>query len=95
MLTLYKSCLLGNIFKSNSYQFLDYVFEFAELDIKKHVVIDPKFYRPCEVPKLWGDPGDAMTIMGWKPEYDFEMLAMEMYEADFRKEQKKMNKTDT
>ena len=76
-------------------QFLDYVFEFAELDIKKHVVIDPKFYRPCEVPKLWGDPGDAMTIMGWKPEYDFEMLAMEMYEADFRKEQKKLNKIDT
>tara|TARA_B100000287_G_scaffold386649_1_gene394667 strand:+ start:111 stop:1097 length:987 start_codon:yes stop_codon:yes gene_type:complete len=67
-------------------QFLDYVFEFAELDTKKHVVIDPKFYRPCEVPKLWGNPDKAMIELGWKPEYDFEMLAMEMYEADLRRE---------
>jgi len=65
-------------------QFLEYVFDYAGLDIKKHVVIDPKFYRPCEVPKLWGDPGEAMTIMGWNPEYDFEMIAMEMYEEDLK-----------
>ena len=67
-------------------QFLEYVFEFAELDIKKHVVIDPKFYRPCEVPKLWGDPGKAMTVLEWVPEYDFETLALEMYEADYERE---------
>ena len=67
-------------------QFLEYVFEYAELDIKKHVVIDPKFYRPCEVPKLWGDPGKAITELKWFPEYDFETLALEMYEADFERE---------
>ncbi len=72
-------------------QFLEYVFEFAELDIKKHVVIDPKFYRPCEVPKLWGDPGKAMTVLEWVPEYDFETLALEMYEADYAKEKSKCN----
>ena len=76
--------------KTNSVQeFLEYVFEYAGLDIKEHVVIDPKFYRPCEVPKLWGDPSKVMYQLGWKPEYDFEMLAMEMYESDLKKESSK------
>lgn len=67
-------------------QFLEYVFEYADLDIKEHVVIDPKFYRPCEVPKLWGDPVKAITALKWFPEYDFETLALEMYEADYARE---------
>ncbi len=72
-------------------QFLEHVFNFADLDIKEHVVIDPKFYRPCEVPKLWGDPGKAMTVLGWSPEYDFETLAFEMYEADLKLEKERIN----
>ena len=71
-------------------KFLQYVFDYAGLDIKKHVIIDPKFYRPCEVPKLWGDPGKAMTVLGWVPEYDFETLALEMYESDLENERSKM-----
>ena len=67
-------------------QFLDHVFEYADLDPKKYVVIDPTFYRPCEVPKLWGNPDKAMVKLKWKPEYDFEMLAMEMYEEDLKRE---------
>ena len=70
---------------------MDYVFDFADLDPKKHVVIDPKFYRPCEVPKLWGNPDKAMIELKWVPEYDFEMLAMEMYESDLNKEKEKQN----
>mgnify|MGYP001288257013 CR=1 FL=1 len=78
--------------KTNSVQqFLDYVFEYADLDPKKYVTIDPKFYRPCEVPKLWGDPSKAMIVLGWKPEYDFETLALEMYESDL-KIQKRINR---
>ena len=70
-------------------QFLEHVFNFADLDIKEYVVIDPKFYRPCEVPKLWGDPGKAMTVLGWVPEYDFETLALEMYEEDYKREKER------
>jgi len=73
--------------KTNSVQqFLQYVFDYAGLNIKDHVVIDPKFYRPCEVPKLWGDPSKANSILKWEPEYDFEKLAIEMYEEDYRRE---------
>ena len=78
--------------KTNSVQqFLEYVFDYAGLDIKDHVVIDPKFYRPCEVPKLWGDPSKMMKTLGWVPEYDFEELAMEMFESDLKKESRMEN----
>ena len=73
--------------KTNSVQhFLECVFEYADIDVKKHVVIDPKFYRPCEVPKLWGNPDKAMIELGWRPEYDFEDLALEMFESDLERE---------
>lgn len=76
--------------KTNSVQeFLEYVFDHAGLNIKDHVVIDLKFYRPCEVPKLWGDPSRANNVLKWFPEYDFEKLAIEMYEEDYRKESEK------
>lgn len=77
--------------KTNSVQdFLDYVFDFAGLNPKDHVVIDPRFYRPCEVPKLWGDPSKANRKLGWYPEYDFKRLAIEMYEEDVRREYAKV-----
>ena len=50
--------------ETNSVQdFLKYTFEYAGLNIDDHVVIDPKFYRPCEVPKLWGDPSKAKEFL--------------------------------
>jgi GDPmannose 4,6-dehydratase len=77
--------------KTNSVQqFLDYVFQRAALDPKEYVVIDPEFYRPCEVPRLWGNPKEAMTELKWQPEYDFEKLAIEMYESDLKKEKEKI-----
>jgi len=72
--------------KTNSVQqFLQYVFDHAGLDVEKYIIIDPEFYRPCEVPKLWGDPSKANNILNWTPEYDFEKLAIEMYEEDYRR----------
>lgn len=66
--------------------FLELVFERAGLNADDYVVIDPQFYRPCEVPKLWGDPSKARDVLGWEPEYDFKSLAAEMYDSDFRNE---------
>jgi GDPmannose 4,6-dehydratase len=70
-------------------QFLHYVFDYAGLDVEKCVIIDPKFYRPCEVPKLWGDPSKAKRILGWEPKVTFKELAIMMYEEDFRSEMTK------
>lgn len=69
--------------------FLNYVFERANLKVSDHVIVDPKFYRPCEVPKLWGDPSKAQQVLGWSPEYNFKSLAIEMFEEDLRRESAK------
>ena len=73
--------------ETNSVQdFLQYVFNHAGLSVEEHLVIDPKFYRPCEVPKLWGDPSKAKRVLGWEPKVGFRDLAVMMYESDLRHE---------
>jgi GDPmannose 4,6-dehydratase len=69
--------------------FLNYVFEYANLDPEKFVIIDPKFYRPCEVPKLWGDYGKAKRILNWEPKTSFKQLAVMMFKEDYERENKK------
>ena len=34
------------------------------------VIINPKYYRPCEVELLLGDPSKARKILGWKREFN-------------------------
>ena len=36
------------------------------------------------MPLLLGDPTKAETVLGWKPKYDFKLLAKAMYSADLR-----------
>lgn len=42
------------------------------------VKVDPKYFRPTEVESLLGDPTKAKTVLGWKPEYNFDSLVEEM-----------------
>jgi len=67
-------------------EFLDEVFAHAGLDVDKHVRINPKYFRPHEVPLLLGDPTKAKTKLGWEPKIKFKELAKLMYEADLEKE---------
>jgi len=57
-------------------------FEHLSLDYEKHVVIDPKFYRPAEVEVLLGDPSKAKAQLGWEPTMDLTGLITGMVEAD-------------
>ena len=66
-------------------QFLEVVFEHAGLSVEKHLKIDPRLFRPHEVPFLLGDPTKAKKVLGWKPKVSFKELAIMMYEADFYK----------
>jgi GDPmannose 4,6-dehydratase len=52
------------------------------LDWEKHVVVDPKFYRPAEVHLLLGDCSKARKQLGWKPECSFRQLIEMMVDAD-------------
>lgn len=42
------------------------------------IAVDEKYFRPTEVATLLGDSTKARTILGWKPEYDFNELVEEM-----------------
>lgn len=67
-------------------EFVELAFEMAGLDYKKYVEIDPRLYRPHEVPHLLGDSSKAQRQLGWKPRHAFKDLVKMMYEADLEKE---------
>lgn len=73
--------------------FLEEVFEHAELDIERHVKIDRRLFRPHEVPLLLGDCSKAEQILGWKPEVKFKQLAKMMYNSDLRTLKERINET--
>ncbi len=57
-------------------------FDHVGLDMEKHLVIDPAFYRPAEVEVLLGDSTKARTKLGWAPKIALTELIREMVEAD-------------
>lgn len=63
-------------------EFLDEVFNLAELDADKYLKINERLYRPHEVPILMGDATKAKEKLGWTPKTSFKELAKLMYEAD-------------
>ncbi|NQU76993.1 MAG: GDP-mannose 4,6-dehydratase [Planctomycetes bacterium] len=71
--------------KSYSVQeFLQEVFTQLNLDWKKYVEIDPRYFRPAEVDILLGDAGKARRQLGWEPKVDFKALATMMIEHDWK-----------
>ena len=63
-------------------EFLDLAFEYAGLDWKKHVEIDPRYYRPAEVDLLIGDSSKARKKLGWEPKTRFPELVELMVKSD-------------
>jgi GDPmannose 4,6-dehydratase len=65
-------------------EFLDLAFGYLGMDWKKHVEIDPRYYRPAEVDLLIGDYGKAKRQLGWAPRTSFEELVKLMVDADVK-----------
>ena len=63
-------------------EFCQVAFDHVGLDWEKHVVVDPKFYRPAEVDLLVGDPSKAGRVLHWEPSVTFADLARIMVDAD-------------
>lgn len=74
-------------------QFLDYSFEFLEMDWQKYVEIDPRYFRPTEVDLLLGDSSKAREILGWKPTVTCRELAQIMVEHDLELAQQEATQT--
>jgi GDPmannose 4,6-dehydratase len=63
-------------------EFAEIAFERAELDLEKHVVVDPLFLRPAEVDHLVGGAARARRELGWEPRTSFRELVELMVDAD-------------
>jgi GDPmannose 4,6-dehydratase len=63
-------------------EFCQVAFDTVGLDWEKHVVVDPKFYRPAEVDLLVGDPAKAGRELHWEPTVTFQQLIRIMVDAD-------------
>ena len=45
------------------------------------VKVNPKYYRPCEVELLLGNPEKAEKNLGWERKYDLDLLIQDMFES--------------
>jgi GDPmannose 4,6-dehydratase len=63
-------------------EFVELTFSYLDLDWRRFVAIDPRYFRPAEVDHLHADPAKARVLLGWEPEVSFEALVVMMIESD-------------
>jgi GDPmannose 4,6-dehydratase len=64
-------------------EFLELTFDLVGLNWKKHVKIDPRYFRPSEVDLLLGDASKAREKLGWTPKVSFQELVGLMVQSDW------------
>jgi GDPmannose 4,6-dehydratase len=64
--------------------FCDYAFSLVNLDYKKYVIVDPKYFRPAEVDELLGDSSKAREKLNWSPKVSVFELAKMMVDSDMK-----------
>lgn len=75
-------------------EFAETVFKKLDLDYKKYVEIDKRYFRPTEVDALLGDATKARKLLGWQPKVSFEKLIDMMIDADMELAQKEKTLLD-
>jgi GDPmannose 4,6-dehydratase len=63
-------------------EFVEEAFGYLDLDWKRHIEIDPWYYRPAEVDLLLGDASKARKTFGWEPKVSFKALVRLMVDSD-------------
>jgi GDPmannose 4,6-dehydratase len=63
-------------------EFLDEAFDYAGIDWRGRVEIDPRYFRPTEVDHLQGDASKARKKLGWAPKVSFTELVRMMVDQD-------------
>ena len=69
--------------------FLDEAFKHLDMDWKKHVEIDPRYYRPTEVDVLMGNASKVKKKLNRRPKVKFAELVRIMIDADLQAESEK------
>ena len=63
-------------------ELVETAFAEADLDWRRHVEVDPRYFRPTEVDALCGDAAKARRILGWTPRVTFKELIRMMVASD-------------
>ena len=75
-------------------EFAEKVFAKLGLDYQRHVVIDPRYFRPTEVDILLGDATRARKALNWEPKVSFDQLIGMMIAADLETAEKEKTLVD-
>jgi GDPmannose 4,6-dehydratase len=75
-------------------EFTEKVFAKVGLDYERHVVIDPRYFRPTEVDILLGDATRARKALNWEPKVSFDQLIDMMVAADLETAEKEKTLVD-
>src|SRR5262249_119235 len=62
--------------------FLDEAFGYLDMDWRRYVEIDPRYYRATEGDRLLGDSKKARKQMGWEPKVRLKDLVRMMIDSD-------------
>jgi len=65
-------------------EFVEQVFGYLDIDWRRHVEIDPYYFRPAEVDCLSGDSSKARRELGWEPKVPFDQLVKLMVGHDLK-----------
>lgn len=69
--------------KTHSVQeFVEEAFSYVNLDWREYVVVDPRYFRPTEVPLLQAEPSEAKRRLGWAARVTFQELVRILMDAD-------------
>jgi GDPmannose 4,6-dehydratase len=71
-------------------EFLESAFAHLQLDWRKYVDTDPRFFRPSEVDLLIGDSSKARRLLEWQPKVKFHELVSMMVDADLELAQREL-----
>ena len=63
-------------------RFVEEAFGYVNLDWRKHVEVDRRYFRPIEVAFLQADASEAKQRLGWQPRVTFRDLVRIMVDAD-------------
>lgn len=66
-------------------EFCRIAFAHVNLDYKKYVVMDERYYRPAEVDLLISDTSKAVKALGWEPRVGFKQLVEMMVDSDIER----------
>ena len=72
--------------------FLKIAFSYVNLDYKKFISIDKKFYRPNDKFYLKADSKRALKYLKWRPKISFKSMVKEMVDYDILKSKKNESK---